>query len=156
MVQEVWQKDTIQRMRTPRADARCLYSSVWVPYLRGEATPEVILLLRSLQRGDPVWLVPVILQEVLQGADGPDRFARWERVLGELPMIPDPDFRASARAAPHLYARCCWAGITPRSANDCLIAVHAIRSRIPLLHQAGDFIAIASVEPSLALVDVAS
>lgn len=131
-------------------------SSVWVPYLRGEATPEVILLLRSLQRGDPVWLVPVILQEVLQGADGPDRFARWERVLGKLPMIPDPDFRATARAAAHLYARCRWAGITPRSANDCQIAVHAIKGRIPLLHQDIDFIAIANVEPSLALVDVAS
>jgi hypothetical protein len=65
-----------------------------------------------------VWLTATILQEVLQGADTPDRFTRWDRVLGELPLVNAPDTRTAARSAAHLYARCRWAGVTPRSAND--------------------------------------
>ncbi|MGO9593721.1 MAG: PIN domain nuclease [Steroidobacteraceae bacterium] len=127
-------------------------SSVWVPFLRGDATAEVDMLVAALKRGDPVWLAPPILQEVLQGADSPERFARWDRVLGELPMLVEQDVRAAARTSAHLYARCRWAGITPRSANDCLIAVHAIGGRMPILHRDRDFIAIAGIEPNLELL----
>jgi len=130
-------------------------SSVWVPYLRGDATVEVDLLVAALEHGEPVWLAPPILQEVLQGADSPERFARWERVLSELPMLLEPHATAAARTAAHLYAQCRWAGITPRSANDCLIVIHAIAGRMPLLHHARDFIAIARVEPNLTLLPVA-
>jgi len=127
-------------------------SSVWVPFLRGDATAEVDMLVAALKRGDPVWLAPPILQEVLQGADSPEQFARWDRVLGELPMLVEQDVRAAARTSAHLYARCRWAGITPRSANDCLIAVHAIGGRMPILHRDRDFIAIAGIEPNLELL----
>lgn len=130
-------------------------SSVWIPFLRGDATSEVHLLMAALESGDPVWLAPPILQEVLQGADSQERFVRWDRVLGELPMLVEHDARAAARTAAHLYARCRWAGITPRSANDCLIAVHAIGGRMPLLHNDRDFIAIAGVEPKLTLIPLA-
>ena len=128
-------------------------SSVWIAYLRGEDLSEVELLARALQNRDSVWLAPPILQEVLQGADTADRFARWDRVLGELPMIIAPDGREAARSAAHLYARCRWAGVTPRSANDCLIAINAISGGIPLLHRDRDFDSIAIVEPRLMLVD---
>jgi hypothetical protein len=130
-------------------------SSVWVAFLRGDATSEVDLLVEALDRARPVWLAPPIVQEVLQGADSPDRFARWERVLGDLPLLIEPDARAVAREAAHLYARCRWAGVTPRSANDCLIAVHAIGARMPLLHCDRDFPLIAGVEPKLALLPAA-
>jgi predicted nucleic acid-binding protein len=128
-------------------------SSVWIAYLRGDNLVEVILLTEALEQGAPVWLAPPILGEVLQGADGPDRFSRWGRVLGELPMVvPDP--REAARSAAHLYAQCRWAGVTPRSANDCLIATHAILGRMPLLHRDRDFDLIAGIEPKLVLVPV--
>jgi hypothetical protein len=110
------------------------------------------LLTEALEQGEPVWLAPPILQEVLQGADSPDRFTRWDRVLGELPMVIAPDTREAARSAAHLYARCRWAGVTPRSANDCLIATHAILGGMPLLHRDRDFGLIAGVEPKLMLV----
>lgn len=126
-------------------------SSVWIAYLRGENLIEVRMLSDALEQGAPVWLAPPILQEVLQGADSPDRFRRWDRVLGELPMvIADP--LEAARSAAHLYARCRWAGVTPRSANDCLIATHAILGGRPLLHRDRDFGLIAGVEPKLVLV----
>lgn len=127
-------------------------SSVWIAYLRGDNLIEVELLTEALNQGEPVWLAPPILQEVLQGADSPQRFSRWDRVLSELPMVIAPDAREAARSAAHLYARCRWAGVTPRSANDCLIATHAILGRMPLLHRDRDFELIARVEPRLILV----
>src|SRR5580658_7652766 len=127
-------------------------SSVWVAYLRGDNLIEVALLTEALEQGAPVWIAPTILQEVLQGADAPERFTRWDRVLGELPMVTAPEAREAARSAAHLYARCRWAGVTPRSANDCLIATHAIFAGVPLLHHDRDFNLIAGVEPKLMLV----
>jgi predicted nucleic acid-binding protein len=115
-------------------------SSVWIAYLRGDNLIEVELLTEALEHGAPVWLAPPILQEVLQGADSPDRFTRWDRVLGELPMVIAPDTREATRSAAHLYARCRWAGVTPRSANDCLIATHAILGGTPLLHRDGTLV----------------
>ena len=129
-------------------------SSVWVAYLRGDNLIEVALLTEALEQGAPVWIVPTILQEVLQGADAPERFTRWDRVLGELPMVTAPEAREAARSAAHLYARCRWAGVALRSANDCLIATHAIFSSMPLLHRDRDFDLIADVEPKLMLVAV--
>ena len=129
-------------------------SSVWIAYLRGNDLVEVALLAEALEQREPVWLTATILQEVLQGADSPDRFTRWDRVLGELPLVTSPDTREAARSAAHLYARCRWAGVTPRSANDCLIATHAIFASMPLLHRDRDFDLIAGVEPKLTLVAV--
>ena len=129
-------------------------SSVWIAYLRGDNLIVVDLLVEALEHGARVWLAPPILQEVLQGADSPDRFTRWDRVLGELPMVIAPDAREAARSAAHLYARCRWAGVTPRSANDCLIATHAILGCMPLLHRDRDFDLIAEVEAKLVLVAV--
>lgn len=127
-------------------------SSVWVHFLRGDATPETDFLAASLERSDPVWIAPPILQEILQGAETPERFAKWDRSLGRLPMLIDDDPRALARDAAYLYARCRWRGVTPRSANDCLIALYASRAKMPLLHRDRDFIAIAGLEPSVRLL----
>ncbi|MCP5467490.1 MAG: PIN domain-containing protein [Sinobacteraceae bacterium] len=79
------------------------------------------------------------MQEILQGADRAERFARWDRVLGELPLLTGPEPRSAAREAARLYARCRWAGVTPRSANDCLIVVQALHAKLPLLHDDMDF-----------------
>ena len=127
-------------------------SSVWIPYLRGDASAGVRELVAALRRGAAVWLAAPILQEVLQGADSEARFSRWDRILGELPLLTDPDARATARHAALLYARCRWLGITPRSANDCLIATHAISHGVPLLHNDRDFVSIALAEPKLLLM----
>jgi len=130
-------------------------SFVWIAFLRGDGIPEVCLLVEALDRGHPVWLAPPVLQEVLQGADRPERFAKWDRILGGLPMLSAPDACSAARTAAELYARCRWAGVTPRSANDCLIAVHAIANDMPLLHCDLDFPSIARIEPRLVLLPAA-
>jgi predicted nucleic acid-binding protein len=127
-------------------------SSVWIDFLRDTDNAESRLLVGGMRRGDPIWTAPPILQEVLQGADTPQRFAKWDRILGELPLLIDPDMRSLARAVGRLYASCRWNGVTPRSANDCLIAMYAVRSSVPLLHRDSDFVAIASVEQRLKLL----
>jgi predicted nucleic acid-binding protein len=127
-------------------------SSVWIDFLRATETTETRLLVESMRGGDPVWTAPPILQEVLQGADTPQRFTKWDRILGELPLVNEPDMRALTRQAARLYATCRWKGITPRSANDCLIATYAIRSEMPLLHSDRDFVAIAKIEHRLKLL----
>jgi predicted nucleic acid-binding protein len=129
-------------------------SSVWIDFLRGGHARETQFLKDCLDRGDPIWLAPPILQEVLQGADSAARFDKWERVVGELPMVQDNDIRMLTREAAKLYARCRWRAFTPRSANDCLIAVYALRFELPLLHRDRDFEHIAKVEQNLITLHV--
>lgn len=127
-------------------------SSVWIDFLRGGQSVETLFLRARLERGEPVWLAAPILQEVLQGAESQQRFDKWDRALGELPMVQDADIRGLTRAAARLYARCRWQGFTPRSTNDCLIAAYAIRSKLPLLHCDRDFDRIAVIEHALKLL----
>ena len=68
-------------------------------------------------------------------------------------MIVERNAPRAARDAAHLYARCRWGGVTPRSANDCLIAVLAIGATLPLLHHDRDFPAIARIDPRLSLIN---
>jgi predicted nucleic acid-binding protein len=55
-------------------------------------------------------------------------------------------------SAGRLYARARWQGVTPRSPRDCLIAVTAVHTRLPLLHDDPDFEHLAGVEPKLHLI----
>lgn len=127
-------------------------SSVWIDFLRGTKGAETSLLAGALRQEELVWIAPPILVEILQGADSPLRFARWDRALSELPLLDDPDSRDLARTAAKLYAQCRWQGFTPRSPNDCLIAQYAVRFEVPLLHRDRDFVRIARIEPRLKLL----
>lgn len=127
-------------------------SSVWIDFLRGANSPETQLLRRHLSIGKAIWLAPPILQEVLQGAESPERFSKWSRLLGALPMIDVRDMRTLALEAARIYAECRWNAFTPRSANDCLIAAYAVHASMPLLHSDRDFIGIAKIEKRLNLM----
>lgn len=126
-------------------------SSVWIDYLRNGSSRAADALDRAL-RERAVVLLPVILQEVLQGAHSPQRFAAWQRAFEALPVATSADPTLTAIHAAGLYARCRWAGITVRSANDCLIAASCIELDEPLLHLDRDFERIAEVEPRLRLI----
>ena len=129
-------------------------SSVWVGFLSGADDPEVLLLKHALETKNPVWILPVILREVLQGADSEHRFARWSKPLSAVPALVSGDAMRTNRDAALLYARCRWAGVTPRSANDCLIAQSAIEANLPLLHRDRDFTRIAAVDNRLRLIPI--
>lgn len=126
-------------------------SSVWINWLRGRDTPASLRLDELLDEGQAA-ICPVIVQELLQGAANPEQLAALRRRVDLLPLLdPAPAVVLHAQAGA-LYANCRWAGITPRSPPDCLIAVTAIVADVVLLHDDADFPRIAGVEPRLRLV----
>ena len=128
-------------------------TSVWIDFLRGVPTTQVEVLSTLLEGDELVGTAPIILQEVLQGADSPVRFERWRRefsgLMCYLPLDPIDSHIEAAR----LYAACRRAGKTPRSSNDCLIARIALDHDLVLLEDDRDFEAIAAVEKKLKLFD---
>lgn len=46
-------------------------TSVWIDWLRGDESPPANLLQAELDAGHPVYALPVIIQEILQGARSP-------------------------------------------------------------------------------------
>jgi predicted nucleic acid-binding protein len=128
-------------------------SSVWIDYLRDGSGTAADALDHALRRRE-VRLLPTIVQEILQGADSPQRFVAWQRAFEALPAATTADPHLTATLAAGLYARCRWAGFTIRSANDCLIAASCIELDEPLLQLDRDFQRIARVEPRLRLVQI--
>ncbi|HMN80274.1 MAG TPA: PIN domain-containing protein [Burkholderiaceae bacterium] len=126
-------------------------SSVLIEYLRSGSAPSADRIDRELHAGRPICLLPTVLQETLQGARNPAVFLRWSKVLGSFPVLVTASARDTAVAAAGLYARCRWAGFTPRSSNDCLIAVCCIELNQSLLQRDRDFDAIAGIDPRLQL-----
>lgn len=124
-------------------------TSVWIDWLRGDKSPAALRLDRLIDEDDIV-LAGVIVQELLQGARGADHLAKLRRYFERLQvLLPSQTTFAEAGT---LYARCRWAGITPRSGNDCLIAQTAIEHDVRLLHDDAGFERIAQVEPRLRLL----
>lgn len=126
-------------------------TTVWIDWLRGRDSPPVARLDSLLDDGDAL-LAPVILQELLQGAADAAALATLRRRFAALPLLaPKPALELHADAGA-LYARCRWAGVTPRSPHDCLIAATALAADVPLLHDDRDFDRIAVVVPALRLL----
>lgn len=126
-------------------------TSVWVDYLRGRATPQVRALKDLLSGEEIVGTAPIILQEILQGADSAERFETWRKYFADLFCYVPRDPVESHVAAARLYQDCRKAGKTPRSSNDCLIAQIAIDNGLTLLHNDRDFNTIARVIGQLRL-----
>ena len=126
-------------------------TSVWVDFLRGRPAPQVGTLKELLAQDEVVGTAPIILQEVLQGADSEARFEKWRRYFADLWCYVPGDAVRTHVAAARLYQNCRRAGKTPRSSNDCLVAQIAIENALALLHNDRDFEAIASAIPDLKL-----
>ena len=126
-------------------------TSVWVDFLRGSDTSQVAILKDLLDGDDVVGIAPIILQEVLQGADSDARFAKWRKYFEGLCCFAPADPLASHISAAQLYQACRRAGKTPRSSNDCLIACIAMEHGLVLLQNDRDFTIIAAVVPGLRL-----
>lgn len=125
-------------------------TTVWIDWLRTLETKPASELDRLLEEGEAA-LAPIILQELLQGAASPRALRTLRGQFEALPMLIPRPGAATYGDAGALYARCRWAGYTPRSPHDCLIAQLAIEHRVPLLHDDRDFKHIAEVEAKLIL-----
>jgi predicted nucleic acid-binding protein len=96
-------------------------------------------------------LTGVIYQEVLQGVSSESEFERVSEYLGSQIFYHPAEPVESYREAALIYFRCRCAGVTIRSAIDCLIARVAIEHSLMLLHDDRDFEMMAEFEPDLTL-----
>jgi predicted nucleic acid-binding protein len=113
-------------------------TSIWVDFLRGHDTAQVLRLVDLIEGDEGVGITDVILSEILQGAPSEaaarrldSRFAAFDC----LRLESLEDFRRAAR----LYRGARSAGHTIRRTLDCLIAAVCIREDVPLLHSDADF-----------------
>lgn len=126
-------------------------TSVWIGYLGGESTAVTERFAEALERGFPVGLTGVILQEVVQGVTSEREFEQVSEYLRSSTFYHSRDPVESHDEAALIYFRCRRDGITIRSSIDCLIARVAIEHELILLHDDRDFEQMAEIVPELTL-----
>ncbi len=113
-------------------------TSVWIDFLNKKETAESTLLEEYISLDEEVFLVPVILQEILQGIRDDSLYARLKETLSFFTLLELPAYESAIGAA-DLYRSLRKQGITIRKSNDCLIAYYAIWFSIPIVHTDRDF-----------------
>ncbi len=101
--------------------------------------------------GYPFGITGIIHQEILQGAASRAKFDYLADYLGSQTFYHPQDPIESYKEAARMYFDCRRAGITIRSAMDCLIARTAIEHDLLLLHDDRDFENMAGAIPELSL-----
>lgn len=122
-------------------------TSVLVPFLRGTDSAAARHLTRALDEDVPVFLAPVIVQEVLQGARDQREWRALDRYLSNQALVHPRDALATHRQAARIYFDCRRRELTVRSTLDCLIAQIALEHDLVLLHDDRDDDAIRQVRP---------
>jgi predicted nucleic acid-binding protein len=118
-------------------------TSVWSLALRssgGPISPKVVLLGDCLDRGDEIMTTGLVIQELLQGFNGPKQA---KRILSELSLLPliVPDLGDHVEAA-ELRNHCRRRGVQVGTI-DALLAALSIRHKLRLLTTDKDFEAMA-------------
>ena len=118
-------------------------TSVWIDSFNSKIkTPEKDLLQQLVLDDYPIYLCPVIFQEVLQRIREDKVFSKIRHIFQHYSMI-QIDIMDVTNLAIDLYRDLRKKGITIRKSVDCLIASYAILADIHLLHNDKDFIQIA-------------
>ena len=119
-------------------------SSVWIDFFNPTiVTKETKLLKQFILNDYPIYLCPVIFQEVLQGIKDDKTFSDVKYFLSYFRM-PDMDIMEATDYAINLYRQLRKNGKTIRKAGDCLVASYALLKDMYILHNDRDFIEIAS------------
>ncbi|MDT4862674.1 Ribonuclease VapC15 [compost metagenome] len=113
-------------------------TSVWIDFLNKKKTAEATLLEEYISLDGEVLLVPVILQEILQGIRDDTVYARIKETLSFFTLLELPAYESAVGAA-DLYRSLRKEGITIRKSNDCAIAFYAIRFSVRVIHTDRDF-----------------
>jgi predicted nucleic acid-binding protein len=113
-------------------------TSVWIDFLRYKPTPAANLLADYFERNDQVLLVPIILQEILQGIREDKQYLHLKDIFSYFSVLQISPVQAATGAA-ELYRSLRKKGLTIRKSNDCLIAFYAIEFSTTLVHADNDF-----------------
>jgi predicted nucleic acid-binding protein len=110
-------------------------TSAWIEFLRNTGSPSCLrvdaLLGAKLATCDP------LVMEVLAGARDERQLRELRGLLARAAVISTLPSDYEEAAA--LYRRCRRNGEPVRKLMACLIAAHALRARLPLLHADADF-----------------
>ena len=118
-------------------------SSVWIDgFNPKKRTPEKEILMQLIRNDYPIYLCPIIYQEILQGIREDNAFEKIKFILQHYRMI-DIDLMDITNYAVDLYRHLRKKGITIRKSVDCLIASYAILADMQILHNDIDFTQIA-------------
>ncbi len=110
-------------------------TSVWIEFFQ----PQRPLDLAQAIDFDEVATCPPIVQEVLQGIRQAEAFRVARLAMLALPILESPMPIEVWLEASQLYRTARNAGITVRSATDCLIAACALRHDAEVLHRDRDY-----------------
>ena len=114
-------------------------SSVWIDCFNPKVkTSEKEILVQLIEKDYPIYLCPIIYQEVLQGIRDDRMFEKIKHIFQQYRMI-NMDLLHVTNHAIDLYRRLRKKGITIRKSVDCLIASYAILTDMNLLHNDDDF-----------------
>jgi predicted nucleic acid-binding protein len=126
-------------------------TSVWINYINGKDSAQVVYLDTLLENPLAVGLTKLIYLEILQGAKNQKSFDQFKAYFSGQNFYTFDDDLKSHTAAAQIYFDCRKKGITIRSTIDCLISQCAIENNLVLLHNDKDFIQIARVAKDLRL-----
>lgn len=112
-------------------------SSAWINFLNNVACKETEAVIEAI-KGNHLSLLPIIMQEVLQGIRNESEFISIKNAFLQFPFLQYNAILMAADAA-SLYRFLLKKGVTIRKPNDCLIAVICINSNFQLIHNDKDF-----------------
>jgi len=118
-------------------------TSVWIDVFRARRPLD----LESVVDFDDVATCLPVIQEVLQGFRDEAAYRVARDAMLALPIVESPLAQDVFVQAVDLYRSARRAGLTVRSATDCLIAACAIRHDLEVLHRDRDYAALAEVSP---------
>jgi len=118
-------------------------TSVWIDSFNPKTkTSEKEIFIKMIQKDAPIYLCPMIYQEILQGINDDKTFEKIKNILQQYEML-EIDIMYVTDYAIDLFRHLRKKGITIRKSMDCLIASYAIIADMPLLHNDKDFTQIA-------------
>ena len=112
-------------------------TSVWIDFINTK-TGEKSAMIREAIEIDQLVMIPIIIQEVLQGIRSESTFLKIKEVFLSYPIIK-LDQAELAISAASLYRFLRNKGVTIRKPNDCIIAVTCIKQNLALIHNDKDF-----------------
>jgi predicted nucleic acid-binding protein len=112
-------------------------TSVWIDYFNGVDNSQTKST-SAIAEGNLLFLLPIILQEILQGIKNEKDFLLIKTAFLEYPFLKYNEIETAIEAA-SLYRFLKLKGITVRKPNDCMIAALCIKNKLSLLHKDKDF-----------------
>lgn len=113
-------------------------TSAWIEWLRATGSAPDRILTAAFERGEPLFITGVVVQEVLQGG-------RDDGTMDELRQLmrtcqrAEPIYPETYEHAADLFRRCRAAGRSVRGTVDCLIAAVALEHDVEVLAHDRDF-----------------